>query len=100
MPAIGDNRRQSGIAPMHCPHCTYENATTANFCQECGQRLSLRCAACGFVIPQLAKFCPECGQPLTGAALPADLSPRFIAPQNYTPKHLAEKILTSRSALQ
>jgi len=52
------------------------------------------------VTPQLAKFCPECGQPLPGTALPADLSTWFIAPQNYTPKHLAEKILTSRSALQ
>jgi class 3 adenylate cyclase/tetratricopeptide (TPR) repeat protein len=35
--------------------------------------------------------------PLTAANLPPDA--RFQAPQSYTPRHLAEKILTSRAAL-
>jgi class 3 adenylate cyclase len=41
-----------------------------------------------------AKFCLECGQPV-GA--PAARSP---SPHAYTPKHLAEKILSSKSALE
>jgi class 3 adenylate cyclase len=40
-----------------------------------------------------AKFCRKCGQPLTGA-------PKLDPPRAYTPSHLAEKILTPRSALE
>ena len=44
-----------------------------------------------------AKFCLECGQSLS--TQPA-VARRFISPETYTPKHLAEKILTSKSALE
>jgi len=44
-----------------------------------------------------AKFCPECAHPVAGATPP---EARFASPQSYTPKHLAEKILTSKSALE
>jgi class 3 adenylate cyclase/tetratricopeptide (TPR) repeat protein len=42
------------------------------------------------------KFCGECGKTLAGSEKPVPLSD----PRSYTPKHLAEKILTSRSALE
>jgi hypothetical protein len=42
------------------------------------------------------KFCGECGKPLAGAA--REPPPR--EPRGYTPRHLAEKILTSRAALE
>jgi len=42
------------------------------------------------------KFCGFCGAPLAGAQ-PAE---RYTAPQSYTPKHLADRILTSRSAVE
>ena len=51
---------------------------------------------CGMPNPELQKFCGECGAPLQ--TLGADRS--YKAPESYTPKHLAEKILTSRSALE
>jgi class 3 adenylate cyclase/tetratricopeptide (TPR) repeat protein len=41
------------------------------------------------------RFCLGCGQP----ASPAKATPS-LEPRSYTPKHLAEKILTSRSALE
>ena len=41
-----------------------------------------------------AKFCPQCGQPLS----PIRDDPRFASPKNYTPQHLADKILTSKAA--
>jgi class 3 adenylate cyclase/tetratricopeptide (TPR) repeat protein len=41
------------------------------------------------------KFCGACG-----AALTPGLTEPSASPQSYTPKHLAEKILTSRSALE
>ncbi len=43
------------------------------------------------------KFCKKCGQPLAGSPV---AQPKFGPPESYTPKHLAEKILTSRSALE
>jgi class 3 adenylate cyclase/tetratricopeptide (TPR) repeat protein len=44
------------------------------------------------------KFCGGCGAAL--GASPAAAGPRFTAPETYTPKHLAEKILTSKAALE
>jgi zinc ribbon protein len=59
------------------------------------------CAKCGRPLSPTAKFCPECAHP-TG--LPAAPPPkqRFDSPESYTytPKHLAEKILMSKSALE
>jgi class 3 adenylate cyclase/tetratricopeptide (TPR) repeat protein len=45
-----------------------------------------------------AKFCSECAHPADRDALTA--SPRFSTPAVYTPQHLAEKILTSKAALE
>jgi class 3 adenylate cyclase/tetratricopeptide (TPR) repeat protein len=42
-------------------------------------------------------FCKSCGQPLAPAS---SASARFGAPDTYTPKHLAERILLSRAALE
>src|SRR6058998_3347642 len=58
---------------------------------------TLRCPSCGHANRAAAKFCEECGTRLGSAAASAE-SPR--APRDYTPKHLAEKILTSRAALE
>jgi class 3 adenylate cyclase/tetratricopeptide (TPR) repeat protein len=82
---------------MQCPHCRQQNPPQAKFCLECGARLVLTCAQCGTELPASAKFCFECGQPVR--AQPTT-SPQFIVPETYTPTHLAEKILTSRSALE
>jgi len=44
------------------------------------------------------KFCGGCGRSLTSASNTDE--PRFNSPDSYTPKHLAEKILTSKSVLE
>ena len=82
---------------MNCPRCQHENPSQAKFCLECGTALALQCGACGTELPAGAKFCLECGQSV--GAQPA-IATRFISPETYTPKHLAEKILTSKSALE
>src|SRR5262245_32719676 len=79
---------------MHCPRCQHENPPAAKYCLECGSRLASTCAQCGTPLPGSAKFCLECGQPVTA---PPGQSP---SPHAYTPKHLAEKILRSRSAME
>jgi class 3 adenylate cyclase len=56
----------------------------------------MRCGHCDTALPAAAKFCPECGRPVAAPGPPR----RADAPAAYTPRHLAEKILTSRSALE
>src|SRR5215470_13260038 len=79
---------------MKCPRCQHENPVQAKFCLECGARLSPVCAKCQTQLPAGAKFCLECGEPIAGQA------PAFPSPKTYTPKHLADKILTSKTALE
>jgi class 3 adenylate cyclase/tetratricopeptide (TPR) repeat protein len=63
---------------------------------KCGSGLRLACAKCNTELPTGAAFCFACGQRVT-AALGGQ---RFTSPDAYTPRHLAEKILTSKSALE
>ena len=81
---------------MRCPRCQHENPSHQKFCGECGARLTARCPDCGASNPPGQKFCGECGTSLTSTK--ADR--KFGSPETYTPKHLAEKILTSKSALE
>ena len=85
---------------MKCPRCQHENPGDAVFCQECGSRLeAAACPGCGTVNRLDAKFCKKCGQPVA-VMPPAATAAKFPPPASYTPKHLAEKILTSKSALE
>src|SRR5213594_353271 len=83
---------------MQCPACRHENPAQAKFCLECGARLGVPCSSCGTELPPSAKFCLECGERVrpSGATI---VSPSG-SPEAYTPKHLAERILTARSALE
>ena len=86
---------------MKCPRCQHENQLDAVFCEECGSRLEGACPNCGAQNRAGAKFCRKCGGGLVQAPGTSQASPsRFGSPEIYTPKHLAEKILTSRSALE
>ena len=84
---------------MLCSKYSHENRRGAKFCEECAAPLTRACANCGSQLSPTAKFCPECAQP-TGLVRDAQASARFASPQGYTPKHLAEKILTSKTALE
>jgi class 3 adenylate cyclase/ribosomal protein L40E len=86
---------------MKCAKCGHDNRTGAKFCEECGTHLSAVCTNCGAQLSPTAKFCSECGHPIgqTVASGP-DSTPRFAAPEAYTPRHLAEKILSSKAALE
>jgi class 3 adenylate cyclase/tetratricopeptide (TPR) repeat protein len=83
---------------MNCPRCRHEVPSRAKFCPECGTALPAGCARCGSALSQAAKFCSECGHPVSPAPGPA--ATRFESPVDYTPRHLAEKILGSKDALE
>ncbi len=80
---------------MTCPRCQAENPSGTRFCGQCAAALASVCRACGASNPAENKFCGQCAAPLNGAA-----PPRLAAPESYTPKHLAERILTSKAALE
>jgi class 3 adenylate cyclase/tetratricopeptide (TPR) repeat protein len=80
---------------MKCPRCQAENDAGARFCEDCGARLEAACPSCGTPVTPGKKFCRSCGAALTTA--PAG---RVASAESYTPKHLAEKILTSKAALE
>jgi class 3 adenylate cyclase/tetratricopeptide (TPR) repeat protein len=81
---------------MRCPSCGFENPPGMKFCGQCATPLTGPCPQCGFANPPGFAFCGQCATPLTER--PTALQPQ--APRSYTPSHLAEKILTSKPALE
>ena len=80
---------------MTCPRCRAACRDGIRFCESCGAALAATCHQCGAAVRAGASFCGACG--VSVAAARAD---RFASPGSYTPPHLAERILTSRSALE
>ena len=83
---------------MKCPKCGHENPEDARFCNGCGRKLELACPECGKVNPPESRFCNACGHNLKEPKTPTQVD--YDQPHSYTPKHLADKILTHRSAIQ
>jgi hypothetical protein len=80
---------------MKCPRCQHENLASMKFCGQCAAPLAASCPSCGAVNPPGNRFCGQCAAPL-----PPDATARLATPDSYTPRHLAEKILTSKAALE
>lgn len=78
---------------MICSSCQHENPAAAKFCNGCGSSLAAKCSSCGLENPAGARFCNQCGNNLLN-------TPTERAPADYTPKHLSDKILQSKSALE
>jgi class 3 adenylate cyclase/tetratricopeptide (TPR) repeat protein len=78
---------------MNCPKCNFQNPDGIKFCGECGSKLEKLCPKCGFSNPPKFKFCGECGEKF-------DNSINLLEPKSYTPNHLADKILTTRSSIE
>jgi class 3 adenylate cyclase/tetratricopeptide (TPR) repeat protein len=81
---------------MVCARCGSADPQGTRFCVQCGARLTRSCAHCQAELPAEAAFCGECGRavPADGRVVPLE------APGAYTPRHLAERILTARSTIE
>src|SRR5437867_1087710 len=86
---------------MQCSRCQTQNRAGAQFCRQCGAGLSALCPRCNAAQEPGSRFCDACGADLAGTPASAHaVTSAPPAPRAYTPKHLAEKILISRSALE
>ena len=83
---------------MQCPKCRFENPPGMKFCGKCGAKLESICPECNASNPPEFNFCGKCGQKLNEAQ--DYIAKHFSKPQDYTPKHLADKILTTRSSIE
>jgi predicted RNA-binding Zn-ribbon protein involved in translation (DUF1610 family) len=72
----------------------------AEFCPECGAKLVVLCAECGTANAPAHRFCKKCGQRLGATAAHSPEATRFASPVSYMPKHLAQQILSSKTALE
>ena len=83
---------------MKCSKCQTENRESRLFCGACGAQLSVRCPKCGFENLPGEKFCGKCGLDLREQE---EIPPiDYSRPQSYTPRFLAERILTTRSSIE
>ena len=83
---------------MKCPKCHTENREMRKFCAKCGEKLLILCPQCATENLPDEQFCGECGHDLRK---PKDTKPvDYDRPHSYTPKHLAEKILSTRSSIE
>jgi class 3 adenylate cyclase len=85
---------------MRCPRCDADTPEGMKFYIECAALLTRRCPQCAFANPPQAKFCGQCATPLTGQTPTPHPFSAPHPPLSYTPGHLAEKILTSKAALE
>ncbi len=83
---------------MNCPKCDAANREGVKFCEECGATMEVECPNCKAKVPPGKKFCGECGLDLRKPAKAKPLD--YDQPHSYTPKHLADKILTNRSSIE
>jgi class 3 adenylate cyclase/tetratricopeptide (TPR) repeat protein len=87
-----------GDAAVQCPRCQTENREGRRFCGACGLSFAAPCPSCGFANEGHERYCGGCGRSVTGSL--TTVEPRFSSPEAYTPKHLSDRILTSRAALE
>jgi class 3 adenylate cyclase/tetratricopeptide (TPR) repeat protein len=66
------------------------------FCGQCAASLAAICPSCGTANPPENKFCGQCALLLRDGTTQT----RFPTPESYTPKYLAERILTSKAVLE
>lgn len=106
---------------MRCKSCQHDNRPDARHCGGCGVSLLLVCAACAHGNAAGNRFCDVCGTGLSGLLPAVTVAPALVTSsgadalnpslrdtadrtatlaRSYTPAHLAEKILSARSALE
>jgi class 3 adenylate cyclase/tetratricopeptide (TPR) repeat protein len=79
-----------------CNRCNTQNREERRFCAACGEALARMCPACSFANASDERFCGGCGRALPEAVPDRPPMPR----EGYTPRHLVERVLASRHAME
>ena len=83
---------------MKCPKCQTDNPQGMKFCGRCGGKLEKVCPKCNFSNPLDFMYCGKCGNTLEELQTVPSID--YSKPKSYTPKSLADKILTARSSIE
>ena len=83
---------------IRCPQCLADTSDKSRFCRQYGARLAIACPACG-AVSEPDRFCDACGSP-RAPTMPTGPGARALASEQYTPRHLAERFLTARAAVE
>src|SRR5206468_7006576 len=99
----GDEEAQDELGALHATVPLFSAwSATGRYCmwreytgrpRISGRSRPVNCEACRHENPAGARFCNECGARLAAPAIP-------LEPRSYTPRHLVEKILAQKSALE
>ncbi len=85
---------------MRCTSCGFQSPEGTRFCGGCGAPFARSCPRCGAASPPEFRFCGSCGAGLASPSPEGRPVPAPRDPRSYTPKHLRERILAARSALE
>ena len=83
---------------MKCTKCKTDNPEEMKFCGRCGAKLEKVCPKCNFSNPPDFIYCGKCGHALEEPRVAPLID--YSKPKSYTPKFLADKILTTRSSIE
>ena len=83
---------------MKCPKCQTDNPEGMKFCGRCGGKLEKVCPKCNFSNPLDFMYCGKCGNTLEELQTVPSID--YSKPKSYTPKSLADKILTARRSIE
>jgi ribosomal protein L40E len=83
---------------MQCTKCQFKNPEDMKYCGKCGTKLRNNCPQCDSSNPSDFRFCGKCGHYLEGYSEVLEID--YSQPKSYTPKFLADKILTTRSSIE
>ncbi len=83
---------------MKCLKCQTENPEGKKFCRKCGIEMVVVCPRCGAKLQADDTFCGDCGLRIEEVVQSPPID--YTQPQSYTPKHLADKILTTRTSIE
>ena len=84
---------------MKCKKCGYENDCDAQFCENCGEKLTQICVNCSLPLKPGTSYCKNCGTPVSYQHPSSREKDRLAQLQQAAPSDLLEKMRLSSTKL-
>lgn len=85
---------------MKCDKCAYENDSDAQFCENCGEKLTQFCVNCGSPLKPGTSYCKNCGTPVSNQHHSSRETDRLAQLQQAAPSDLQEKMRLSSAKME